>query len=458
VFKNASFTLKLTLALVAIVCVAILAVAIPVNLLVGQHFEDYVMMGMRPRMGALVPLLQEYYAAHGDWSGVGELLRANARPGMGWGRGMGVGSESTDALRLLLTDARGLVVGDTAGRYEGRRLGRAVLQRGLPIQVEGRTVGYLLSGNGPREEEFRAKLNQALLWAGGSAMALTMLLGLALTRSLVKPLRMVRDAARRIGAGELTYRVPITSRDEIGDLARQFNEMAEALERDERLRRQMMADIAHELRTPLSVIRGQVEALQDGVFELSPENLKPIHDQTLLLGRLVEDLRDLALAEAGRLPLERTEVSLERLIRRIVEAFQPRAQEKGLALSVELPEALPPVQADAQRLEQVLENLLSNALRYTPAGGTVNVRAWEEPQWVVFTVEDTGTGIAAEDLPHIFERFYRADKARSRADGGTGLGLSIAKQLVEAHGGRISAESAPGKGTRFTVRLPRGDS
>lgn len=289
-------------------------------------------------------------------------------------------------------------------------------------------------------------------------MALTMLLGLALTRSLVKPLRMVRDAARRIGAGELTYRVPITSRDEIGDLARQFNEMAEALERDERLRRQMMADIAHELRTPLSVIRGQVEALQDGVFELSPENLKPIHDQTLLLGRLVEDLRDLALAEAGRLPLERTEVSLERLIRRIVEAFQPRAQEKGLALSVELPEALPPVQADAQRLEQVLENLLSNALRYTPAGGTVNVRAWEEPQWVVFTVEDTGTGIAAEDLPHIFERFYRADKARSRADGGTGLGLSIAKQLVEAHGGRISAESAPGKGTRFTVRLPRGDS
>lgn len=451
-FRNASFALKLTLALVAIVLVAILAVAVPVNLLVGRHFEDYVLMGMRPRMGMLVPLLQEHYARQGDWSGVEELLLANAHPGMG--RGMGMQSE---AMQWILADAQGLVVGDTAGRYQGKRLGRTVLQRGLPIQVEGRVVGYLLSGSGPREEEFRAKLNQALLWAGGLAMALAMLLGLALTRSLVKPLRMVRDAARRIGAGELAYRVPVASRDEIGDLARQFNEMAEALERDERLRRQMMADIAHELRTPLSVIRGQVEALQDGVFELSPENLKPIHDQTLLLGRLVEDLRDLALAEAGRLPLERAEVSLDRLIRRVVEAFQPRAREKGLTLSAELPETLPPVQADAQRLEQVLGNLLSNALQHTPSGGAVTVRAWEEPGWAVFAVEDTGTGIAPEDLPHLFERFYRADKARSRANGGTGLGLSIAKQLVEAHGGQITAESTAGKGARFIVRLPRGE-
>jgi signal transduction histidine kinase len=288
------------------------------------------------------------------------------------------------------------------------------------------------------------------------AGVLAILLGLILTRSLVKPLRVVRDAARRIGAGELSHRVPVTTRDEIGDLATQFNEMAEALERDEQLRRQMMADIAHELRTPLSVIRGQVEALQDGVFALSPENIAPIHDQTLLLGRLVEDLRDLALAEAGRLPLERAEVAVDKLVRRVVEAFQPRAREKGLALSAELPESLPPALADAQRLEQVLGNLLSNALQHTPQGGAITVRAWGEPGWVSLAVQDNGAGIAAEDLPHIFERFYRSDKTRSRANGSTGLGLSIAKQLIEAHGGTIRVESTPGKGSTFTVRVPQG--
>jgi len=320
--------------------------------------------------------------------------------------------------------------------------------------VEERVVGYLLPRNGPQELEFTARLNQSLVWAGALASLVAIPLGLLLIRTVVRPLHAVRDAARRIGAGELSHRVPINSGDEIGEVARQFNEMAAALERDEELRRSMMADIAHELRNPLAVIQGQVEALQDGIFELSQESFAPIHAQVVLLGRLVDDLRDLALVEMGRLPLHQAEMALDDLVQRVAGASQPRAREKGLTLSVESPKTMPPVCADGQRVEQVLANLLSNALRHTPSGGAITVRVWAEPDWVGFAVEDTGSGIAPQDLPHLFDRFYRVDKARSRADGGTGLGLSIAKQLVEAHGGEITVRSVVGEGSTFTVRLP----
>jgi signal transduction histidine kinase len=280
-----------------------------------------------------------------------------------------------------------------------------------------------------------------------------LLLGVLLIRTLSKPLRDVRAATRRLAAGDLSYRVPITTHDELGDVARQFNEMAAALERDEQLRQRLMADIAHELRTPLTVIRAQVEALGDGVFPLTPENIAPIHDQTIVLGRLVDDLRVLALAEAGRMPLERGEVDLAALARRAVESFAPQAQDKGLRLAYEGEAALPPISADAQRLAQVLGNLLSNAIRHTPPDGSVTVHAWADAQGTHMAVRDTGCGIAPEDLPHLFERFYRADRARSRADGGTGLGLAIAKQLVEAHGGKIAVESTVGVGTTFTITL-----
>jgi signal transduction histidine kinase len=233
-----------------------------------------------------------------------------------------------------------------------------------------------------------------------------------------------------------------------------FNDMAAALRRDEQLRQQMMADIAHELRTPVAVMRGQAEALQDGIFPLTVENLAPIHDQTLLLGRLINDLRDLALAEADQLPLDLTEMSLLPLARRVVSAFQPQALAEGLRLEGQWPASLPNVCADAQRIEQVLGNLLSNAIRYTPAGGAVTVRLWTEAGQVLCAVSDTGPGISPTDLPHVFDRFYRVDKARSRAEGGSGLGLSIAHRLAQAHEGALTAQSVLGQGSTFTLRLP----
>jgi len=454
-FRKISFASKLMLALGLTVLVSVGTVAIIVNVSAGRHFDDYVSFEVHPRIVSYTSLLVGYYTRTGSWDGVGAFLEQNAQ---GAGRAAGKGSGPGGGMPMVLADERGYVIYDPSGRYLGQSLRSSTLGDGLPIEVDGTTVGYVIAGSGPREQEFSARVNRSIIGASIVAGLVAILLGLLLIRTVVRPLGIVRDAAQRIGSGELSFRVPVASEDEIGDLARQFNEMAAALEQDEISRRKMMADIAHELRTPLAVMRGQAEALEDGVFPLTPENVAPIRDQTILLARLVDDLRDLALAEAGQLPLELSDVDLSRLVPRVIRYFQPQAQAKGLSLSVDLAKSLPLIQADSQRLEQVLGNLLSNALRHTPEGGAIRVKAWSEAASVCFAVIDNGQGIASDDLPHLFDRFYRAGVARSRSDGGTGLGLSIAKQLVEAHGGEITVKSEFGKGATFTIRLPRGMS
>ena len=448
--KNASFSLKLVLAFVLTALVAVGAIGVLVDATVARHFQDYLSGSSRPWLQSLALALEEHYASQGSWEGVDTLLEGDVVRG----RGRGAGQEAARGLQPVLANADGVVLYDGTGREEGARLQPGALERAQPIRAEDRIVGYLLAATGAREEQFDANLTRSVIGAGLIAVVAAIVMGLLLTRQALKPLRALRDAARRIGAGDLSYRVPEASGDEIGDLARQFNEMAADLEADETLRRRMMADIAHELRTPLAIMRAQVEALLDGVFALSRENILPIHDAALLLSRLVDDLRDIALADAGRLSLERGEVHVETLIRRVVAGFQRAAEERGLCLRSELPEGLPSVDGDAQRLEQVLGNLLSNALRYTPSGGEIAVHGWPEPGHLAFSVKDNGPGISAEDLPLIFERFYRADNARTRQGGGSGLGLAIAKRLVEAHGGGITVQSEPGEGATFTVRLP----
>ena len=454
-FRNLSFASKLMLALALTVFVSVGTVAIMANASAGRHFDDYVSFEMRPRIASYGPLLADYYADVGSWDGVGAFLEQNIQSG---GRLPGRGYGAGEGMVLILADERGEVIYDSSERYMGQRLRLSILEDSLSIDADGATVGYVMAGSGPREQEFSHSINGSIIGASVVAGLVALLLGLLLIRTVLRPLRAVRDAAQRIGSGELSYRVPIASEDEVGDLARQFNEMAAALERDETSRRKMMADIAHELRTPLAVMRGQAEALEDGVFPLTPENVAPIREQTILLARLVDDLRDLALAEAGQLPLELSDVDLNRLVPRVIRYFQPQAQAKGLSLSADLAESLPLIQADSQRLEQVLGNLLSNAMRHTPEGRMILAKAWSDATSVWVAVIDDGQGIASDDLPHLFDRFYRAGVARSRSDGGTGLGLSIARQLVEAHGGEITVKSELGKGATFTVRLPHGTS
>ena len=263
-------------------------------------------------------------------------------------------------------------------------------------------------------------------------------------------MRQLRRAAVAIARGELERRVKVGGDGEVGELGRAFNEMAEALQRNEELRRNMLADVAHELRTPLSVIRGDLEAILDGVYRADLQHISSIYEETLLLQRLVEDLRELSLAEAGQLPLEMEELDIGELVQGVVETVRATAQARGVSLEVEVEQPIP-VLGDPHRLRQVLLNLLNNSLQYTPSGGEVKLRTWQKDGRAMVEVRDTGLGIPPEHLPHIFERFYRGLRSRP----GSGIGLAIAKHLIEAHGGKIWASSpGSGSGSTFAFSLP----
>lgn len=271
---------------------------------------------------------------------------------------------------------------------------------------------------------------------------------------ITRRLSRLRDAVERLDLRDLSLRVPVEGDDEVAALAAAFNRMVDRLEAHERVRRELFADVAHELRHPLAVLQGRLELMQDGVVPLDPTQVMNLQDMVISLTRLVGDLRDLSLADVGRLSLSLAPLDLGALIADLRENMEPVAADKGIELAATVAPDLPPVSADAERMRQVLVNLLANALHYTPRDGRVAVRAWVDGRRVLVEVTDTGPGISAEDLPHIFDRFYRADKARSRASGGSGLGLAIVRSLVTLHGGTVQAESRPGEGSRFTVALP----
>ena len=306
----------------------------------------------------------------------------------------------------------------------------------------------------PPWTRFADATNRSLLLAGTAAGAAGLLLVSLMSRRMLRSVRTLTSAAQRMGTGDLSQRVPAGGRDEIGQLARTFNAMADGLETAELQRRNMVADAAHELRTPLSNIQGYVEAVRDGVLEPDGDTLGTIHDQVLYLADLVEDLRLLAETEAGDFRLDREPGSLIEAVRASVEGVRARAEAKGVGLEIDLPSETPTVEFDRTRMAQVVGNLLDNAIRHTPAGGKVTVSADVGLAVATVTVADTGEGIPADALPFVFERFYRADPSRSRVTGGAGLGMTIARQLVEAHGGSIRVQSAPGEGAIFTVELP----
>jgi signal transduction histidine kinase len=299
-----------------------------------------------------------------------------------------------------------------------------------------------------------APFNRSLAWAAGAGAGVALLLTAVLSRRIVGPVEALTAAVRRIEKGDRQQRVAVQSRDEIGELARAFNSMANSISVSEQLRRHMVSDVAHELRTPLTNIRGYLEAIRDGVLTAQPAVVESLYEETMLLNRMVEDLQDLALIEAGQLRLERQPVAVKSAIEKTMAGMRPRTAEAGPTLDVNVPEGLRLVEADPERLGQVLRNLLNNALQHTPPKGRIGVEARAVPEGVEVVVSDTGSGIAADQAPYVFERFYRADPSRNRATGGAGLGLAIVKQLVEAHGGRVWLESKPGLGTTVRFTLP----
>ncbi len=301
-----------------------------------------------------------------------------------------------------------------------------------------------------------------LVWFGGCglSLALPLLAGAVarrISRGITTPLADVMAAADAVAEGDLSARVPVPSggAGEFRRLARSFNRMTEELERADQRRRNLTADVAHELRTPLHIIQGNLEGILDDVYTPSVGHIGATLDETRLLARLVEDLQTLSLAEAGQLPLVWEPVDVTELLADVSTSFSGQAEAAGIALRVEPAPDLPTITGDVGRLDQVLSNLMANALRHTSAGGTITLQAKPTPDGIRIVVRDTGEGIPAEDLPYIFDRFWRGDRSRSRASGaGSGLGLAIARQLVQIHNGHISVESEPGQGTTFTIELP----
>ncbi|NCP16274.1 HAMP domain-containing histidine kinase [bacterium] len=306
---------------------------------------------------------------------------------------------------------------------------------------------------------FRASFNEALAWAVLAAVAFALVVSVLFSRGVNAPVRAMMSASQRIAEGHYHERVQVRGADELGQLADRFNTMAGKLEQIETMRRQLIGDVTHELRTPLTAIKGSMEGLIDGVLPANDETFGQIYQEADRLSRLVDDLQELSRVEADTFRLDLRPLAAAELVAAAVARLGRQFEEKGVALTSSLPPDLPLVQADEDRVGQVLLNLIGNALQYTPAEGEVRVSAVRHGDEVAISVADTGVGIPAEHLPHIFDRFYRADRSRSRrAGGGSGIGLTIAKRLVEAHGGRIWAESeGEGKGSRFTFTLKVGN-
>ncbi len=444
-----SLSVKLTLAFLLVGVIGAGLVAVLVETRTRLQFDEY--LSARDQ-AALVALLATHYSSKGTWAGATSTIAAD--PSL---------SRYAHDITLLNADQR--VVLGRRPFVLGERPPEVLLSSEQSIQVGNKVVGYVVfpSQNGgplppPRavqaERNFLAQLTWASGVSAGAAVLIALILGGILALTLSRPVRELTAATKVLARGELGHKVPVRSADEIGELAQAFNQMSSDLDQATRARKQMTADLAHDLRTPLSILRGYTEGLQDGRLKGTSAIFETMHGEVVHLQHLVDDLRLLSLADAGVLPLNRRAVDPTALLERTAIAYFVQAEDQQTALRVDAEGPLPSVSVDIERMTQVLNNLVSNSLRFTTAGEIV-LAAAADSEHVRISVRDTGTGIAAEDLPFVFERFYRADRARQRRNDGTsGLGLAIAKAIVEAHGGSISAESTLGQGTTVTITLP----
>lgn len=458
-----SLRFRLMLMIVLVLTLAVGVVALFVRETTTHQFYQYVEYDDTTRLERFVDVLANYYSTQRSWEDVGQLI-----------------SQMSDitGTRVALVDNNGHVIASSSDDLVGRDLAiqedgavevsvwvmnqderAALIEEGfLPIrqaEPDDAVGAVYVDAPASDEETFIGSVDRSLVLAVVGGMVLTLILTIAVSRRILSPIDALTQAVQAMERGDLSQRVNVNAKDEIGKLGGAFNAMADSLARSEELRRNMVTDVAHELRTPLSNIRGYLEAAQDGVVEPDPQFIVSIYEEAMLLNHLVDDLQELALAEAGRLRLVRQSLCIERILQRSVEIFAAQASQKSVKLQLELADNLPEVDADPERVRQVLRNLIINAITHTPAEGQITVAARTVDQHhVEVRISDTGVGIAAEQLENVFERFYRTDRSRSRHTGGAGLGLAIVKQLVEAHGGQVWAESQPGVGATFTFTLP----
>ncbi len=468
---------RLTLAFALVAVIGIGLASVLANLAISNEFRSFVGRSEATSQSSdLATSLVSYYTEHQSWSDVGSILIPGRPPqnsgaqnsGVQTGGQQGGGPQSGGPqpdrfgppLSLIVADANGVIVFDSGQHRLNEALSQAERDSATILKEQDQTIGSLVFTPGPvttlrpTEQFFIDQVRQNLVLAALIASALGAILGLAISRTLTRPLNRLVAAARAIASKDLTHRVEPSGTVEIANVAVAFNDMASSLQKAEELRRNMVADVAHELRTPLSVMQGTLTAQLDGVFPLDLEETAKLYDETRLLSRLVDDLRELAQVEAGQLPLNIGTIDLKRVIATTVGAFEGAASEKEIQLTDAAADQLPLVKADSERMAQVLRVLINNALRHTPANGSITITATLLTDQLEVSVRDTGDGITPAELPYVFDRFWRGDKSRARETGGSGLGLAIAKQLIEAQSGSIGVESQSGAGSRFWFRLP----
>jgi len=437
------------LAFLGIALVSIVLIVLLVRWNTGTEFSRFVV----DRRGAdLVQSLADYYSVNGSWEGVEKTTLSGTAPPI---PGNGPSREPF----FTLADQNGLVISAGPGYHPGEQVQQQELERGISIDVDEKTVGTLVMGRvpferNPREEEFIQRTTLMLVYSALGASIVALLIGIILSRTLTRPIRELTAATHAVADGELGRQVTVRSKDEMGELASSFNKMSTDLARSTETRKQMTADIAHELRTPLSLILGHAEAVHDDVLPPTKENFEIIREEALRLEQLVDDLRTLSLADAGELNFNPQPVSPQKLLRDLQASYQHIANQKNVSIQLDVASELPMLNIDPGRMAQVLTNIFDNALRHTPDDGQISLSAQNVQDGVELSVQDSGPGIEGEDANRIFERFYRTDSARHRDDGGSGLGLAIARSIVEMQQGRIWAESEPGQGLKIVIRFP----
>lgn len=469
--------IRLSLSFLAIAAMGALLSFILVQRSSETLFRSFVFSGDSAKAKVYAGLLGEYYLSEGSWAGAQLFLSdfprffsdmANARMHGFPDQGGSAAHESTTFLdllsdRIVIVDARGVIVADTANQLIGTVHPWTHISHGIPIVVGGKSEGTVLVGSmidsalTGVSERFLADITRALAFSTGIAAFLSLLIGILFAGRITKPLANLARATKTVMNGNAYIQLSEDGDSEIAGLSRSFNEMTAEIRRLDAARKQVIADSAHELRTPVTLIRGMIEGMIDGVYPFDASTLKSVHDETLRLSRLIDTLRELEVIESGELKLEMGTINLHEMTSKALTHFTPSASQKSIALLLDTCGAIPyEARGDQFRLDEVLYNILSNAIKYTPTGGTVCIRELnEDARYVGFSVGDSGPGIAEIERSRVFERLYRTDKSRSTESGGRGLGLAIASEIVKAHGGSIEIGDSDRGGALFTVSLPR---
>ncbi len=444
-----SITLRLVLAFITISVISTVLVVLLTRWRSREEFRSFLIDQNRP---GIVVAFSDYYSQHGSWSGIsGARLPTEELPAPP--------PQFQRGPYTLVDASTGRVVLAGEGYQVGGVVRLSNVPNGIPIQAGQKTVGVLLINRpvfriGAPGSAFLDRVNLQILVGALVAIGLALLLAIILSRTLTRPIRELTEATQVVSAGNWSQQVPVRSQDELGLLATSFNRMSADLARSLDLRRQMTADIAHELRTPLSIILGHAEAVHDGVLPASAETFEIIREEAGRLEHLVDDLRTLSMADAGELKLSMRPSSIEELLQSVQRLYAHRARQKAIQLDVKAAAEVPDVELDSQRIKEVLTNILDNAMRYTPEGGHITLSAKRADEQVEIAIQDSGPGVGAEELDKIFERFYRTESSRTREEGGSGLGFAIARSIIEKHNGRIWAESQPGQGLTVMIKLP----